>query len=188
MWACSLLYGCYIPAAAVACMCVCIFIKLHITAQSGPVILVILRHSHCPCSFVHGCYVTASFLGVRLALSPGCGALPLPPTLPTSPADCRLRALLSRSLSLFQRRRPIAVWWRSLDAHALCLVRPGVGRQPAPCLWLGLQQARRFGLGQARWLGLRQARWLGLRQARCGVVAVVYIPQEMRPLLARGWR
>ena len=26
--------------------CVCVFIKLHITAQSGPVILVILRHSH----------------------------------------------------------------------------------------------------------------------------------------------
>ena len=26
--------------------CVCIFIKLHITAQSGPVILVILCHSH----------------------------------------------------------------------------------------------------------------------------------------------
>ena len=25
---------------------VCVFIKLHITAQSGPVILVILRHSH----------------------------------------------------------------------------------------------------------------------------------------------
>ena len=24
------------------CMCVCVFIKLHITAQSGPVILVIL--------------------------------------------------------------------------------------------------------------------------------------------------
>ena len=28
------------------CMCVCVFIKLHITAQSGPVILVILCHSH----------------------------------------------------------------------------------------------------------------------------------------------
>ena len=28
------------------CMYVCIFIKLHITAQSGPVILVILCHSH----------------------------------------------------------------------------------------------------------------------------------------------
>ena len=28
------------------CVCVCIFIKLHITAQSGPVILVILCHSH----------------------------------------------------------------------------------------------------------------------------------------------
>ena len=27
-------------------MCVCVFIKLHITAQSGPVILVILCHSH----------------------------------------------------------------------------------------------------------------------------------------------
>ena len=29
-----------------ACVCVCVFIKLHITAQSGPVILVILCHSH----------------------------------------------------------------------------------------------------------------------------------------------
>ena len=28
------------------CVCVCVFIKLHITAQSGPVILVILCHSH----------------------------------------------------------------------------------------------------------------------------------------------
>ena len=28
------------------CVCVCVFIKLHITAQSGPVILVVLCHSH----------------------------------------------------------------------------------------------------------------------------------------------
>ena len=28
------------------CVCVCVFIKLHITAQSGPVILIILCHSH----------------------------------------------------------------------------------------------------------------------------------------------
>ena len=28
------------------CLCVCVFIKLHITTQSGPVILVILCHSH----------------------------------------------------------------------------------------------------------------------------------------------
>ena len=27
-------------------VCVCVFIKLHIAAQSGPVILVILCHSH----------------------------------------------------------------------------------------------------------------------------------------------
>ena len=27
-------------------LCVCVFIKLHITAQSGPVILVVLCHSH----------------------------------------------------------------------------------------------------------------------------------------------
>ena len=27
-------------------VCVCVFIKLHITAQSGPVMLVILCHSH----------------------------------------------------------------------------------------------------------------------------------------------
>ena len=30
----------------IMCVCVCVFIKLHITAQSGPVILVILCHSH----------------------------------------------------------------------------------------------------------------------------------------------
>ena len=29
------------------CLCVCVFTKLHITAQSGPAILVILCHSHC---------------------------------------------------------------------------------------------------------------------------------------------
>ena len=28
------------------CVCACVFIKLHITTQSGPVILVILCHSH----------------------------------------------------------------------------------------------------------------------------------------------
>ena len=28
------------------CVCVCVFVELHITAQSGPVILVILCHSH----------------------------------------------------------------------------------------------------------------------------------------------
>ena len=38
----------------------------------------------------------------------------------------------------FQCRRPIAVCWRSLDARALCPIHPGVGRQPAPCLWLSL--------------------------------------------------
>ena len=30
----------------IMCVCVCVFIKLHITTQSGPVILVILCHSH----------------------------------------------------------------------------------------------------------------------------------------------
>ena len=36
--------------STVLCVCVCVFIKLHITAQSGPVILVILCHSHvCVC-------------------------------------------------------------------------------------------------------------------------------------------
>ena len=34
------------PARRVVTVCVCVFIKLHITAQSGPVILVILCHSH----------------------------------------------------------------------------------------------------------------------------------------------
>ena len=71
--------------------------------------------------------------------------------------------LCSPAFSLSQPRQPIAVCWRSLDAHALFPFRPGVERQPAPCLWLGLQQAR------------------------CGVAAVVYIPQEMQPLLASVW-
>ena len=30
----------------VVCVSVCVFIKMHITAQSGPVTLVILCHSH----------------------------------------------------------------------------------------------------------------------------------------------
>ena len=29
------------------CVCACVFMELHITAQSGPVILVILCHLHC---------------------------------------------------------------------------------------------------------------------------------------------
>ena len=38
------------------CVCVCVFIKLHITAQSGPVILVILCHSHvCLCVYLLNC-------------------------------------------------------------------------------------------------------------------------------------
>ena len=36
-------------------MCVCVFIKLHITAQSGLVILVILCHSRCVCVCVCVC-------------------------------------------------------------------------------------------------------------------------------------
>ena len=36
-------------------VCVCVFIKLHITTQSGPVILVILCHSHCVCACVSVC-------------------------------------------------------------------------------------------------------------------------------------
>ena len=41
------------------CVCACVFIKLHITAQSGPVILVILCHSHL-------CFPPASLLFSRL--------------------------------------------------------------------------------------------------------------------------
>ena len=33
-------------ANAKVCVCVCVFIKLHIAAQSGPIILVIICHSH----------------------------------------------------------------------------------------------------------------------------------------------
>ena len=42
-------------------MCVCVFIKLHITAQSGLVILVILCHSRCVCVCVlssHLCWTS----------------------------------------------------------------------------------------------------------------------------------
>ena len=94
-----------------------------------------------------------------------------------SKLECLFAPQLLQLVVHFQRRRPIAVCvlyppalsvsippagcrlLTPLDGHALCPIRSGVGRQPAPCLALGLQQAR----------------WLGLRQARCGVVAVVYI-------------
>ena len=46
-------------------MCVCVFIKLHITAQSGPVILVILCHSH-----VCVCVVSPFILDARLVDAP----------------------------------------------------------------------------------------------------------------------
>ena len=36
----------FIKLHITTCVCVCVFIKLHITTQSGPVILVILCHSH----------------------------------------------------------------------------------------------------------------------------------------------
>ena len=36
----------YVGRKDTVCVCVCVFIKLHITTQSGPVILVILCHSH----------------------------------------------------------------------------------------------------------------------------------------------
>ena len=38
----------FVSAYVSVCVCVCVsvFIKLHITTQSGPVILVILCHSH----------------------------------------------------------------------------------------------------------------------------------------------
>ena len=37
------------------CVYVCVFIKLHITTQSGPAILVILCHSVCVCVCVCVC-------------------------------------------------------------------------------------------------------------------------------------
>ena len=47
------------------CVCVCVFIKLHITTQSGPVILVILCHSHwCVCVFSSHSFWTSSSLDV----------------------------------------------------------------------------------------------------------------------------
>ena len=44
-------------------VCVRVYIELHITAQSGPVILVILCHSHCVCVCV---FVILYILDVRL--------------------------------------------------------------------------------------------------------------------------
>ena len=124
------------PVAA-ACVCVCVYV--------------------CACSLLYGCYIPAGFLPLRLALSPGWGALPPPlssnvagrlpsacSTLPLSlssnpsPADCRLMALLKRS------RAEMCCFWRWASARALSL-------------------------------------------DRCCVFAVVYIPQEIRPLLANGW-
>ena len=86
------------------------------------------------------------------------------------PRQIAVYVLYSPALSLFQPRQTIIIYWCSLNAHALCSVLSGGGRPPAPCLWLGLQRDR----------------WLGLEQARCDVVAAVYIPQEIRPLLASG--
>ena len=39
-------YSMCVCALCVLCVCVCVFIKLHIAAQSGPVILIIICHSH----------------------------------------------------------------------------------------------------------------------------------------------
>ena len=44
---CTVVYACKVfPFKSSTAVCVCVFIKLHITAQSGPVIVVILCHSH----------------------------------------------------------------------------------------------------------------------------------------------
>ena len=99
-----------------SCACVCVYV--------------------CACSFLYGCCIPAGFLPVRLTLSPGCGALPLPlssnvagrlpsacSTLPLSlslsapPADCRLLVLLKRSRTLFCSSR------RWASARALSLAR-----------------------------------------------------------------
>ena len=78
------------------------------------------------------------------------------PSLFQRPRQIAVCVLYSRALSLFQPRQMIFVCWCSLNAHALCSVLSGGGRQPAPCLWLGLQQDR----------------WLGLEQARSGASSV----------------
>ena len=44
-----LIYITSVYVCVCVCVCVCVFIKLHLTTQSGPVILVILCHSHCVC-------------------------------------------------------------------------------------------------------------------------------------------
>ena len=43
---CLCVFVCVCVCVRVCVYIVCVFIKLHITAQSGPVILVILYHSH----------------------------------------------------------------------------------------------------------------------------------------------
>ena len=43
---CSCMCQWFLVLRVCVCVCVCVFIKLHITTQSGPVILVILCHSH----------------------------------------------------------------------------------------------------------------------------------------------
>ena len=42
----SWLTACKGQCMCVLCVCMCVFVKFHITTQSGPVILVILCHSH----------------------------------------------------------------------------------------------------------------------------------------------
>ena len=52
-------------------MCVCVFIKLHITAQSGPVILVILCHSHWSFHGVCVCVCVCVFIKLHIIAQSG---------------------------------------------------------------------------------------------------------------------
>ena len=45
--------------------CVCVFIKLHITAQFGPVTLVIICHTHCQWYLLCVCVVIPFILDIR---------------------------------------------------------------------------------------------------------------------------
>ena len=48
-------------------VCMYVFIKLHITTQSGPVILVILCHSHYVCMFV--CMYVCMYVFIKLHIT-----------------------------------------------------------------------------------------------------------------------
>ena len=90
-------------------MCVCVFIKLHITTQSGPVILVILCHCVCVCVcvcvFSSHSFWTSSPLDVPAGVTQEEGHTGLFTHLPSAVRalilDCKF-SLPGRSLSVLR--------------------------------------------------------------------------------------